>query len=632
MPDEPPQDSPATPPPPAPEHGTPAHHHGRPELPPIKFLEELKRRNVGRVAILYIVVGYVALEVFEVFFHLLEMPPWAGRVAVLVMVVGFPVVLIFAWAYEITPEGLKPTEEVSPKHSIRHQTGKRLDRAIIAVLAIALTYFVIDKFWLSKRAAPTVDHAAVAVKAAPTGAAVPEKSIAVLPFVDMSEKHDQEYFSDGLSEELIDHLAHIPDLKVIARTSAFAFKGKNEDMRSIAIKLGVANLLEGSVRKAGSELRITVQLIRASDGVHLWSEIYARKLNEIFKLQDEISTTVAKALNATLSSGKPSGIRSAPTGTPNVDAYNLMLKGNYFFFRGDKGDDALATKFYQDALHVDPEYATAWAKLARAYVWQATLGTLTAQDADAKTREAVFQALEADPNCAEAYFARGNMALQILGDWDAATADYERAVSLDANGTAGDDARGNVLALKADLYGQFGDAMNWTSRRLERNPLDTPNMFSLSVYERFTGRPEKAAATLRMLLEIDPNVMGANAELGFNLLLMGKKVEALAATEKEPDRQSKLESLVCIYWAMGRRAESDSALVALEKEFGNTGAYDIASMHAYRGEADAAFAWLDRADHQAKGVMLGLKYDPTFLSLRGDTRFKEVLRKEKLLR
>ncbi len=631
MPDEPPLESAVTLPPPAPEHGTPAHHHDRPELPPIRFLEELKHRNVGRVAILYIVVGYVVLEVFEVFFHLLEMPAWAGRVAVLVMVVGFPVVLIFAWAYEITPEGLKPTEEVSPKHSIRHQTGKRLDRAIIAVLVIALSYFVVDKFWLSKRAASTVEHATATVKAAPTGAAVPEKSIAVLPFVDMSEKHDQEYFSDGLSEELIDHLAHIPDLKVIARTSAFAFKGKNEDMRSIASKLGVANLLEGSVRKAGSELRITVQLIRASDGVHLWSEIYARKLNEIFKLQDEISTTVAQALNTTLSADKPSGIRSAPTGTLNVEAYNLMLKGNYFFLRGDQGDDALATKFYKDALQVDSEYATAWAKLARVYVWQATLGALTAQDAEAKTREAVFRALGADPNCAEAYFARGNMALQILGDWDAAAADYERAVSLDANGTVGDDARGNLLALKANLYGQFGNAIDWTSRRLERNPLDTPNMFSLSIYETYTGHLEEAAATLRMLLEIDPEVLGANAQLGLNLLLMGKKKEALAATEKESDKATKLEGLVCIYWAMGRRAESDSALGALEKEFGKTEAYDIASLHAYRGEADSAFAWLDRADHQAKGVLLSLKYEPTFLRLHSDLRFKEVLRKEKLL-
>ena len=496
------------------------------------------------------------------------------------------------------------------------------------LLILATCYFVADKFLASKHAVPAAEtHVAATVQTE----AASDKSIAVLPFVDMSEKKDQEYFSDGLSEELIDHLTQNADLKVIARTSSFAFKGKNEDVRSIATKLGVANLLEGSVRKAGSGLRITAQLIRASDGVHLWSAIYNRKLSDIFKVQDEISTTVAKALNAALNASPAVGIQPASLGTTNIEAYNLLLKGNYYFRRGNKGDDAKAVEYIQKALHFEPQYSLAWAKLARTYAWQGFTGELTAADAEVKVRDAVQRALAIDPNCAEAYYARGNMLRLIVGDWTAAKSDYESAAALDPHGELGRRAQGNTLYLRVQMSGQFDDRLDWARRELERDPLDTDTMVDLAGDQQLSGQLDDSAATFRKLLELNPAFETAQAQYAWTLLLMGKNLEALAAAEQESDDASKLQALACVYWVMGRRAESDSALGALEQGFANRNEYLIAAAHACRGEADAAFAWLDRAYRQRKGTLELFKFDPQFRKLHGDPRFNALLQQAKLV-
>ena len=302
-----------------------ASGHSHAHLPHFDgILQKIKQRNVGRVAILYIVVSYLILEPFEMFFHLLDLPVWTGRTAVALMVLGFPIALLFAWIYEITPTGIKPSTEVDPQQSIARQTGRKLDYAIIAVLAVALIYFVADKFWISKRVAVATPAATVipAVVSAPAALVIPEKSVAVLPFVDMSEKKDQEYFSDGLSEELIDKLTKIAELRVPARTSSFYFKGKQATIGDIAKALSVAYVLEGSVRKSGKTLRITAQLIKTDAGFHVWSETYDRPLNDVFKLQDEIAEAVVKALKVSL---LPAAAVTSK-GTRNIDANDLYLQ------------------------------------------------------------------------------------------------------------------------------------------------------------------------------------------------------------------------------------------------------------------------------------------------------------------
>ena len=533
------------------------------------------------------------------------------------------------------PEGTGPTNmsgatpgKTSTARPSSHRPGILL-AAGLGVLALVLAGLWAGRSWLVKPApgggeAPTP----AAATAAPV---ISDKSIAVLPFVDMSEKHDQEYFSDGLSEELIDHLAHITDLKVIARTSSFAFKGKNEDMRTIATKLGVANLLEGSVRKSGGTLRITAQLIRASDGVHLWSESYDRKLNDIFKVQDEISTTVAKALNVALNATKAVGIQVAAKGTTNIEAYNLLLQGKYFYDRGGRGDAARAVERYQQALRLDPHYALAWAALARSYANQGYAGDLTATEAEVKGREAAERALAIDPNCAEAYYARGIVAFVVTGDWVAAKSDFARTVALDPHGQMGDYAQENILDLNASISGHHGELIASVRHHLERNPLDALTIADLALYLQRAEQLDESAATYRKLLELYPAYETAQAQYALTLLLMGKQAEALAAAEKESDEASRLQVLVCIYWTMGRRAESESALSALEHKYADRNEYMIAEAYAYRGEVDAAFKWLDRTYQQRKGSLEYLKTDPLLRNLRADPRFNALLRKAKLI-
>src|SRR5580692_3570320 len=333
------------------------------------FLQKIKQRNVGRVAILYIVVSYLILEPFEMFFHLLDLPVWTGRTAVALVVLGFPVALLFAWIYEVTPTGIKPSTEVDPQQSIARQTGRKLDYAIISVLAVALAYFVADKFWISKRVAttPAATVAAPAAVTAPANPAIPEKSVAVLPFVDMSEKKDQEYFSDGMAEEIIDLLVKVPELRVPARTSSFYFKGKQTTIVDIAKALGVAYVLEGSVRKSGKTLRITAQLIKADAGFHLWSETFDRQLTDVFKVQDEIARQVVKALKLSLLAGAlPPGNR-----TLNLEAHDQYMQAVFFFNQSSKIGTIRAMNLLHRALALDPTFALAWAQLSRELAFQA---------------------------------------------------------------------------------------------------------------------------------------------------------------------------------------------------------------------------------------------------------------------
>jgi TolB-like protein/cytochrome c-type biogenesis protein CcmH/NrfG len=494
----------------------------------------------------------------------------------------------------------------------------------VAALGVMLAGALAWQLWrtVPTRAspAPVIPHSEVPVSR------VPDKSIAVLPFVDMSEKRDQEYFSDGLSEELIDHLAHNPNLKVIARTSSFAFKGKSEDMRTIATKLGVANLLEGSVRKAGMELRITAQLIRASDGVHLWSQTYERKLTDIFRVQDEISTTVAKELNVAL--GEQS--RPVVVGATSIAAYNLMLQGNYFYYRYGKGDIDKAITFYRQVIALEPRNALAWARIAGAYVELGREGQLSYERARSQAQAALQRALALDPDLPRAHYVLGNMHRVFDLGWDAAASEYERAVTLDARGEVAEDARVNRATIEAFKSGRVDALLPLATQGIVSNPLDAANFYLLGRIRYVAGRLEESAAAFRKLLELNPSYVGAHTYYAVTLLAMGKDIEALAEVEKESDELSKLTALPCIYWTMGRHAESDAAMKKLEDQYGNNGAYSAALNHACRAEVDLAFDWLERAYRQREGNLGTIKINPWLRSLHDDPRYKVLLRKLKL--
>jgi serine/threonine protein kinase len=451
--------------------------------------------------------------------------------------------------------------------------------------------------------------------------AQPDKSIAVLPFVDMSETKDQEYFADGMAEELINHLSRSPGLKVIARTSSFQFKGRNEDVRSIAGRLGVAHLLEGSVRRAGQELRVTTQLIRASDGVQLWSQTYDRKLTGIFQVQDEISERVAKALNATLAiAGQPIAQES------DVKAYNLVLKGNYFKGRRTLGDIEKAAELYRQAIDINPGYALAWARLASAYLSAEILKGPPSEDQNKRVLDALHRALLLDPNLAWGYYTRAGFEMNVAWNWAAAKADTERVREIDSRFDLLPSALGD-LAL---VFGEVNRAVELYEDDLARNPLDPNALDFLGAALCAAERLQQCLQTRLSLLQLHPDFDGVNSSVGLARLYLGQFAEALQMMQREPNDGYRLGGLALVYWALGRRSESDAALNSLTQKFASSDAYGIAAVHAYRGEIDEAFLWLDRAYRGHVYGMLDLKTDPLLRNLHGDPRFQALLSRMRL--
>ena len=516
------------------------------------------------------------------------------------------------------------TPAPAPPESGRARPAPAMRRRTLLVAAALLA---VAAGWVAWRLLPPgvlVGSRAAHPPDAATGAARDEKSIAVLPFVNMSADQSQEYFADGLSEELIDHLARNPQLKVIARTSSFAFKGKSEDIRAIAATLGVAHVLEGSVRKSGSDLRITAQLIRAVDGRHLWSQTYERKLTDILKIQDEISTTVATALNVLMGAdGRP-----APPVATNIEAYNLLLKGNYFLARVNKNDAVKALELYQEALRLQPDYALAWVQLGTVYAQQADNGWAPAAVNYPRARAAAARAVELAPDLAATHIFLAWTHVGIDWDWAAARAEFERARALEPENTK--IARG-LARVNHTIYGELAEEIALRQEELVRNPLDLDQLGNLAWLQMSAGRLEEAAATYRNLLQLNPAFAGGPAGLGLTLALMGRLDAALTETNKDVDENIRLAVLPIIYWAQHRRSESDRALQQLIHQAGESGPYSAAGVHAYRGEADAAFDWLERAYRLHDVGLTLIRSDPLFAALRADRRYAALLAKMKLV-
>jgi eukaryotic-like serine/threonine-protein kinase len=449
----------------------------------------------------------------------------------------------------------------------------------------------------------------------------PQKSIAVLPFLDMSEKKDQEYLSDGLSEELIDHLVRGAGLKVIARTSSFQFKGKSEDVRSIARKLGVTHVLEGSVRKVGQQLRITAQLIRASDGAHLWSQTYDRNFFDIFKVQDEIGEKVTQALDVALRNGHPTGDPA-----PDVRAYNLVLEGNHFRARKTLPDVERAAQLYRQAIDIAPDYALAWARLASAYLAEETLKGPPSEDQNRRVLDALDRAIQLDPNLTWAYYTRGGFEMNVTWNWAAAQADTERMREIDPQFDLLPGAFGDV----ALTFGEIDRAVGFYQHEIERNPLDQNTLDSLGTALCAANRLQECLQTRLRLLQLHPDFGGVNRSVGIARLYLSQFAAALEAMQREPNKAYRLAGLAMVYSAMGRRTESDAALNSLTEKFAASETYGIAEVHAYRGESDAAFRWLDCAYRQHHPGMLGLKADPLLRNLHGDPRFQGLLTRMRL--
>jgi TolB-like protein/tetratricopeptide (TPR) repeat protein len=446
--------------------------------------------------------------------------------------------------------------------------------------------------------------------------------VAVLPFADLSPNKDQEYFSDGIAEEILDLLAKVPGLHVAARTSAFAFKGKNEDTSAIAQKLHVATILEGSVRKAGDRIRITTQLINAADGYHLWSETYDRKLTDIFAVQDEIGQAVVAALKLKLLQPPATQERR----TVNPEAFSQYLLGRHFWRLDNENDSRRAVQAYEKALALDPSYAPAWAGLADAaysladYA-ESPAAIRTGQD---RATAAAERAIALGPDLPEGYMARGFLRIIIKYDWEGGGADLQRAVSLKP-----DDA--DALTSYAFTYlrplGRFPEAIAALRKAAGLDPLNPLAWTVLGVTLNLSGQLGPAREALNRSLEISPSQTLTPYILGASLLFEHKPTAALAAFRRTTSEAIRLAGEAMAEHDLGHPQDSRRALDELIDKFGHSAAYQVAEVYAWRGEKDGAFEWLERARAQRDGGLISLKVDWLLRNLRGDPRYFALLKK-----
>jgi TolB-like protein/Tfp pilus assembly protein PilF len=455
------------------------------------------------------------------------------------------------------------------------------------------------------------------------GSTPSDASIAVLPFLDLSPSKDQEYFSDGLSEELIHDLARLPGLKVVARASAFQFKGKNEDLREVGRKLGVSNILEGSVRRDGAHVRITTELVKATDGFQLWSQSYDLEINDIFAVQDEIASSVTAALQIKLlaSNGRaalPIVRRTSP------EAYQSYLQARHFMAQGytkQALDEAL--DYADQAIRLDENYAPAWALRAAIENRMAGFSLVDIKEGSGKARRDAERAIELDPNFALGYLALARTQNDYDWDWDAAKVSLSKAAELEP-GSA------EVLRVRSYLSRELGnldEAIRSYKQAIALDPLRPDFYLGLGYLLHVAGRNTEAQAELRKALELNPQASLVHVTLGRILIAEGKPEQALAEIGIEPNEWGKLTGQVLAYHALGRGQDSDAALSLLIQKHESESAYQIAEAYAFRGQSNKAFEWLERAYQQRDGGLTDIKIDPLLKSLRQDPRYTALIRK-----
>lgn len=607
----------------------------------MSLIEELKRRNVFRVGIAYVVIAWLLLQVSDVVLNNIAAPGWVFKAILLVLALGFPLVLFFAWAFELTPEGLKKEKEVDRTQSITHSTGRKLDYAIIGLMALALGYFAWDKFLGGEGAAvPDAPSAAAPVTAetapaAPAAAAVasgsvpastsgpapasapPARSIAVLPFTDMSPEGDQEYLSDGIAEELLNLLVQIPDLQVAARTSSFSFKGKEVQIAEIASALHVAHVLEGSVRKSGNRVRITAQLIKADDGYHLWSQTFDRTLDDVFAIQDEISAAVVAALKIQLLGAAPKSVEVNP------EAYAQYLQGRYFMQRRTRKDWENSVSAFRQALAIDPNYAAAWAGLSQALGAQAGQGYIELHAGNKEARAAALKGLELDPNLAEAHAALGLIQLNYDWDWAGAEVSLQQALDL----APGNAVILSQMALLQRYLGNMDPSIALSRRAVDLDPLALIGYHQLGLALTWNQELDEALVIFDRLLTMNPAFAAANLARSRILLVQGKMQEAMAAAEAEAEPFWHAYAVLINLYAQKRTAEADALLPDFIAQNQHDSAYQIAQIYGFRGDRDLVFEWLERAWAQRDGGLPEILYDPMMTQFSDDPRWAEVLKK-----
>src|SRR5213594_1709649 len=582
------------------------------------FLSELKRRNVFKVAVAYAVVAWLLLQAASIFLPAFDAPPWVMKIFIIVVIFGFPVALIFSWAFEITREGIKLESEIEPNKSIARRTGRKIVAVTIALAVVAAGLFV---YQLVRSKSDTPRHSEAAT-------AVPNKSIAVLPFDNLSRDPDNAYFCEGVQDEILTRLAKIADLKVISRTSTQHFKSTPDNLPQIAKQLGVAHILEGSVQKASDQVRVNVQLINALTDAHLWADTYDRKLTDIFAVESEIAKTIAESLQARLTGSEKSLIAKAPTANP--EAYELYLKGRFFWNKRTGTDLLKSIDYFKQAVEKDQKYALAYAGLADAYVLLPPYGAASPSESFPQAEAAARKALELDDTLAEAHTSLGQFLLFYDLDFAGSTMEFERALSLDPNYATAHHWYGDGPPMS---LGQFDRAIAEVKRAVELDPLSLICNADLSWTYFFARRYHEAEAQARKTLEMDSRFYVAHYYLGEVLQFKGQLTEAIAEYKKAAELDDDpfvLGLLAQAYAKLGQRDEALKMLGQLQELA--TRRYvtsdSFALVHIALGEKDKAIDWLERAYRDRAGPDIALiKVDPFLDPLRGHPRFEALVQK-----
>ena len=584
------------------------------------LFNELKRRNVVRVGIAYILIAWLIAQVAELALDSFDAPGWVIKAVLLLLALGLPVALFFAWAFELTPEGLKKEKDVDRSQSIATNTGRKLNTLIIGVLVIAVGMLLVDKFLpQSKESAPV----AAAVAPAETKPVTETNSIAVLPFVDMSPAQDQEYFTDGLTENLLHALAQIRELKVAGRTSSFAFKGLNTDLRDIGQQLNVSSILEGSVQKSGGRIRITTQLINTEDGYHRWSKTFDRDLTDIFSVQDEIAEAVANALRKTLLGNE--AVRKAPT--TDFEAYNAYLLGLSYYHIGSQESWQQAIEQFQLALEKDPNMALAWAGLSRATSLQTGSGS-DFTEGYTRARLAANKAIELDPDLADAHVALAEIQMSNDWDWDGAQASLDRAYSLRPGDPEILLEMANLKWIRGDILGAEEDI----EQAMRQDPLNNlVNRRYVGTLAR-KGRLDEALAKGKFLANAMPETGGVYYGVSNVQMRLGNFEEALVWAKKDKFDHLRLRNEAIIYHELGDHETAQQKLQEIIDTWGDDASAQVSEVYAAWGNVDETFAALERGFLVRDPGIVYIQSDDQMLELlKDDPRYEAFLRKLNLL-
>lgn len=575
------------------------------------FFSELRRRNVYKIAAAYAVVGWLLIQIATQVLPIFEIPNWALRVVVLAIIVGFPIALVIAWAFELTPEGIKRTEDADREPTRPPRRNAWIFVVLIAG-ALSIGLFSLGRYTALER--PDL----------------PAKSIAILPFENLSSDPDNAYFTEGVQDEILARLAKIADLKVISRTSTQRYKSSPDDLPQIAKRLGVSNVLEGSVQKTADKVRVSVQLINAVNDAHLWAETYDRNLTDVFATESEIARSIADTLRAKLSGSEQTALAVHPTTNP--EAHQLYLRGRYFWNKRTGADFRKAIGYFNEAIEKDPNYALAYAGLADAYVLLSAFGEASPKESLPQAKAAATKALELDSTLGEAYTALAQATLAYDLNIEEADRLFRRAIELNPNYATAHHwyAESGLLPV-----GRFDEAIAEARRALELDPLSVIINADLGTILTEARRYDEAIEQLRKTAEMDPNFYYVRWALGNALELKGRTNEAIAeykrAIELNDDPLPKA-LLGHLYGKIGRKKEATEILNQLRerraaaKEY--VSPYDLALVHVGLGQKDEAIQLLEETYEERDGYnVMFLRAEPLLDPLRREPRFEALAEK-----